>query len=212
MGKNSNKCNKNKKSKCSSSSSSSSSSNNCKDGCTLMIYDCEILKYELNDKNILFICDNEIPCLLKGYIKMIGNVKGMRLLATKSNNDIILCGSPDTSEINNYFLSLPIYYFNNKRYNIRISIIRSDGTIYYDSDSGINKSQADLMSNHNTRLEIQKANNIRWGSMERFSSTNDIRYRYFAVWVAECMQNGYSELLCFRFAIKVDSLGNFINE
>ena len=215
MTKNCDKCNKSKKNK-SSSSSSSSSSSECNEACTLINLDCEILKYKLNNDNIPFICNNSVPCLLKGYIKMIGNVKGMRYLVSKSNNDLDsdldVSGILETSEINNYFNELPAYYFNNKRYNIRLTIVKTDGTVYYDNLFGINKSQADSMNNHNTRLEIQKASNTKWGSMERTSSTDDIRYRYFAIWIPECLQNGFNNVLCFRFAIKVDVLGNFIYE
>ncbi len=202
MTKNCNKCNKSKKNK------SSSSSSECNEACTLINLDCEILKYKLNNDNIPFICNNSVPCLLKGFLKMLNNIKGLRIISSKSNLDI----DSDSSEINNYFTELPVYYFNNKRYNIRLTIVKTDGTVYYDNLFGVNKSQADSMNNHNTRLEILKASNTKWGSMERTSSTDNIRYRYFAIWIPECIQNSFNNVLCFRFAIKVDVLGNFIYE
>jgi len=139
---------------------------------------------------------------------MIGNVSGLRILASKSNSDIG-CSS---SDINNYFTNLPVFVFNSKIYYPRITIIKSDGRVYFDSANGRNISQANTLDNHNTRLEVLKATNIKWGSMERVSSTTNIRYRYFAIWVAECLQNNAKELLCFRFALKIDNLGNYIDE
>ncbi len=199
--KKSNKCIK------SSDSSDSSDCNNY----YLHNLDSKILKYKLNKNNIPFIYNNSFPCLLKGFIKMLGNIKGLRLFASKSNSDIEVCG-PNTSEIHDYFLSLPCFYFNNKKYNIRITIVKTDGTVYYDNLYGIYKSQADTLNNHNSRLEILKASNTKWGSMERTSSSDNVRYRYFAIWIPECSQNDFNNVLCFRFAIKVDVRGNFIYE
>jgi hypothetical protein len=198
-----------KKNICQHSSSSDSDSNSlsCKKKCTLKNLDCKIIKFKLSNYNILFDCNNFFPCLLKGYIKMLGNVPGLRSLSSKSNDD--LC---DSSDINNYFISLPAYFFNNKRYNIRLTIVYSDGKVYFDNLLGVNKSHANNLDNHNTRLEIINASNTKWGSMERTSNSNDIRYKYYAIWIPECIQSGFNEVLCFRFALKININGDFISD
>lgn len=171
---------------------------------------CDALNFRLAEINLAYKKCENFPKLLKHYINAVGLDTFIRVAETIPTGT----SGDRAAAINNSYSPYEIFVYNGISYTIRLTLTRTDGVVIYDSVSGTTDSAASSLDLHTTRMEIQRATERSWGSMQRSSSTTGVTYVYASIWIPGILlltdltdTNINTEVINFRFAYEVTPLG-----
>jgi hypothetical protein len=172
-------------------------------------YYCDALKFKIEGNNLPYEeCEN-FPSLIKKFIKSVTLITLIKIAQT------IPEGDDRAAAINANYVAYENFIYKGFTYNIRLTLTESDGKVIYDSSSGTTDAAVDLLQLHTTRMEIQRATEKTWGLMKRTSNTTQQSSQYASIWIPNIrLLNSITDIntntgvLNFRFAYKVDDLGN----
>lgn len=145
---------------------------------------CKLLNFELSPDNLAFEKCENIPKLIEKFVGCVGLdiYKSIASQAVAGDGDTA-AGSFDYETASLLWNTVSTFVFCGLSYNIRLTLITTDGKVIFDSDKVTAASLA-LVDLHTTRMEFQAASETQWGAQRRYSKTVNENLQYYAFWLA----------------------------
>ena len=193
----------------------------------------KILKFKINHDNLKDNSLTKIPKItqkfIKTYLQQIidqiqmpptGTELTYKKIFMQTQEQLKLMFVPmtilnNTEMFDIFYRQIKNYLFLDTTFDIRLTIIKTDGIVLYDSIDGFNATQTFFnynFSNLQYGMETTRADENKWSLLKR--QNNDMNYIYCSIWIPNIKikqsMDGSTydeEILCFKFGLPCNQEG-----